>query len=110
MVAEECSSSLRCCRQVILANLFKHTALQSRFPCNMVALVNGTPLSLTLKDFLSHFLDFRCAPLACCLPACASQLPGMAAAADPPTGFCLGPAGRVACSEQQGPPLVMHAS
>jgi len=46
-------------RQVILANLYKHTALQSRFACNMVALVNGTPKSLTLKDFLSHFLDFR---------------------------------------------------
>lgn len=47
--------------QVILNNLYKHTALQSRFACNMVALVDGTPQSLSLKDFLRHFLDFRCA-------------------------------------------------
>lgn len=51
-------------RQVILNNLYKHTALQSRFACNMVALVDSTPQSLSLKDFLQHFLDFRCARLA----------------------------------------------
>lgn len=45
--------------QVILNNLYKHTALQSRFACNMVALVDGTPQSLSLKGFLRHFLDFR---------------------------------------------------
>jgi DNA gyrase/topoisomerase IV, subunit A len=49
--------------QVILNNLYKHTALQSRFACNMVALVDGTPQSLSLKDFLRHFLDFRRAAL-----------------------------------------------
>ncbi|KAK9814470.1 hypothetical protein WJX72_006459 [[Myrmecia] bisecta] len=46
--------------EMVLNNLYKHTALQSRFSCNLVALVNGTPLSLNLKDFLVHFLDFRC--------------------------------------------------
>lgn len=45
--------------QVVLNNLYKHTILQSKFACNMVALVDGTPLSLNLKDFLSHFLTFR---------------------------------------------------
>ncbi|GMH39770.1 hypothetical protein BSKO_07668 [Bryopsis sp. KO-2023] len=46
--------------QVVLNNLFKQTKLQSSFPCNMVALVNGTPKSLNLKEFLEHFLKFRC--------------------------------------------------
>lgn len=45
--------------QVILNNLYKHTVLQTRFACNMVALVDSTPQSLSLKDFLQHFLDFR---------------------------------------------------
>ncbi len=45
---------------VVLNNLFKHTSLQGRFPCNMVALVHGNPVSLTLKQFLQHFLEFRC--------------------------------------------------
>ena len=45
--------------QVVLANLYKHTLLESNFACNMVALVDGTPLMLNLKQFLSHFLDFR---------------------------------------------------
>eukprot|EP00891_Asterochloris_glomerata_P009690 jgi/Astpho2/9690/Aster-03682 len=45
---------------VVLNNLFKHTSLQGRFPCNMVALVHGNPVSLTLKQFLQHFLGFRC--------------------------------------------------
>ena len=46
--------------QLVQNALFKHTSLQTRFSCNMVALVNGTPRTLTLKDFLQHFLDFRC--------------------------------------------------
>lgn len=45
--------------EVVLNGLHVHTQLQSRFPCNLVALVNGTPCTLLLKDFLSHFLDFR---------------------------------------------------
>lgn len=46
--------------QVVLNNLYKFTALQMRFPVNAVALVNGTPLTLSLKDFLVNFLEFRC--------------------------------------------------
>ncbi len=46
--------------QVVLNSLYKQTALQGRFPCNMVALVAGTPQTLTLKQFLQHFLAFRC--------------------------------------------------
>ena len=49
-----------CRAQVVLNSLYKQTALQGRFPCNMVALVGGTPQTLTLKQFLQHFLDFRC--------------------------------------------------
>ncbi len=46
-------------KQVVLNNLYKHTVLQTRFACNMVALVNGKPMLLDLKQFLSHFLEFR---------------------------------------------------
>ena len=46
-------------KQVVLNNLYKHTVLQSRFACNMVALVDGKPMLLDLKQFLRHFLDFR---------------------------------------------------
>ncbi len=54
-------ASTQCKRmsQVILNNLYKHTALQSRFSCNMVALVDGRPQSMDLKLFLTKFLDFR---------------------------------------------------
>ena len=45
--------------QVILANLHKHTGLQATFACNMVALVDGTPQQLGLKDCLAHWLTFR---------------------------------------------------
>ncbi len=43
----------------MLNQLLKHTSVQTRFSCNMVALVGATPRTLNLKDFLSHFLDFR---------------------------------------------------
>jgi DNA gyrase/topoisomerase IV subunit A len=43
----------------VIASLFKHTRLETRFACNMVALVDGSPKQLGLKDFLQHFLDFR---------------------------------------------------
>ena len=46
--------------QVVLNNLYKCTALQMRFPVNAVALVDGTPLTLSLKEFLQRFLEFRC--------------------------------------------------
>lgn len=45
--------------RVVLNNLYKHTPLQSNFGANMVALVNGEPQLLTLKQFLQVFLEFR---------------------------------------------------
>ncbi len=44
---------------VVLNTLFKYTALQSSFSINNVALVNGRPRTLTLKDMLATFVDFR---------------------------------------------------
>jgi DNA gyrase subunit A len=45
--------------RVVLNNLYKQTPLQSNFGANMLALVNNEPQLLTLKGFLSTFLDFR---------------------------------------------------
>jgi DNA gyrase subunit A len=45
--------------QVVLNNLYKHTPIQANFGANMLALVNGEPRTLTLRDFLQVFLDFR---------------------------------------------------
>lgn len=45
--------------ELIMNQLQKHTAIQARFSCNMIALVDGLPKTLTLKDFLQEFLDFR---------------------------------------------------
>ena len=44
---------------VVLNTLFKYTALQSSFAINNVALVSGRPQTLTLKDMLKCFVDFR---------------------------------------------------
>lgn len=44
---------------VVLNTLYKYTALQSGFSINNVALVNGRPRTLALKDMLSTFVDFR---------------------------------------------------
>lgn len=43
----------------VLNNLFKHTALQTSFPVNMVALVNGTPQTMTLKLILEEYVKHR---------------------------------------------------
>ncbi len=43
----------------VLNNLFKHTSLQTSFPVNMVALVNGTPQTLNLKVILEEYLKHR---------------------------------------------------
>jgi DNA gyrase/topoisomerase IV subunit A len=40
----------------------KTKTVQSTFNANMVALDNGTPRSLTLRDFLVLWLEFRCDP------------------------------------------------
>jgi DNA gyrase subunit A len=45
--------------EIILNNLFKLTPLQSSFGVNMVALVNGTPRIVNLKDVLEHFFQHR---------------------------------------------------
>ncbi|HIK37366.1 MAG: DNA gyrase subunit A [Geminocystis sp.] len=45
--------------RVILNNLYKHTALQTNFGANMLALVGNKPQLLSLKEFLRVFLDFR---------------------------------------------------
>ena len=44
---------------VVLNTLFKYTALQSSFSINNVALVGGRPRTMTLKDMLGTFVDFR---------------------------------------------------
>ncbi|MGN8771035.1 DNA gyrase subunit A [Paenibacillus barengoltzii] len=44
---------------VVLNNLYKHTALQSTFGINMLAIVNNEPKILTLKDVLSHYLQHQ---------------------------------------------------
>jgi DNA gyrase subunit A len=45
--------------QVLLNNLYKHTALQTTFGMNMLALVNGHPKTLNLKEMLTHYLDHQ---------------------------------------------------
>src|SRR3989344_4535559 len=43
----------------VLNNLFKHTSLQTTFPANVVALVNGTPQTLNLKTIIEEYLKHR---------------------------------------------------
>src|SRR5919106_901373 len=45
--------------QVALNKLFKHTALQSTFGYNAVALVDGVPKTLSLLELIRHYLDFQ---------------------------------------------------
>ena len=45
--------------ELVMNQLQKHTAIQTRFSCNMIALVDGIPKTLLLKDFLKEFLKFR---------------------------------------------------
>ncbi len=44
---------------VVLNNLFKHTQLQTSFSVNNVALVNGRPFTLNLKELIHHFVEHR---------------------------------------------------
>lgn len=44
---------------VVLNKLFKFTALQTSFSVNNIALVDGRPELLTLRDMIVHFIDFR---------------------------------------------------
>jgi DNA gyrase subunit A len=45
--------------EVVLNNLYRFSALQTSFGCNMVALNGGRPEQLGLKDMLSAFIAFR---------------------------------------------------
>ena len=44
---------------VVLNKLYKYTALQTSFSVNNIALVNGRPEMLNLKDMISNFVDHR---------------------------------------------------
>ncbi len=44
---------------VILSQLYKYTPLQSSYGVNNVALVNGRPMTLNLKDMIEEFIKFR---------------------------------------------------
>jgi DNA gyrase subunit A len=44
---------------VVLNQLFKHTQMQTTFGVIMLALVNGQPKVLTLREMLNHFLEHR---------------------------------------------------
>jgi DNA gyrase subunit A len=45
--------------QVVLNKLFKHTALQTTFGYNAVALVDGVPRTLSLLELVTHYLDYQ---------------------------------------------------
>jgi DNA gyrase subunit A len=45
--------------QKVLNYLYKHTELEGNFNYNMIALVDGTPQTLSLKDFLTNFISHR---------------------------------------------------
>jgi DNA gyrase subunit A len=45
--------------QVVLNKLFKHTALQTTFGYNAVALVGGVPRTLSLLELIRYYLDFQ---------------------------------------------------
>ena len=44
---------------VVLNTLFKNTPLQTSFAVNNIALVNGRPQLLTMRDLIRHFIDHR---------------------------------------------------
>jgi DNA gyrase subunit A len=43
----------------VLNNLFKHTSLKMAFNANVVALVDGQPQTLSLKQMLQHYIEWR---------------------------------------------------
>ena len=45
--------------EIVLNNLYKHTALQTAFFVNTLALVDGQPQVLPLKRIIRHYIDFR---------------------------------------------------
>ncbi len=47
--------------EIVLNQLFKHTSLQTTFGIIMLALVDGEPRTLTVKQMLTHYIDHRVA-------------------------------------------------
>ncbi len=45
--------------EIVLNQLYKHTALQSVFAANMLAIVNNVPKILSLKEILQHYIDHQ---------------------------------------------------
>lgn len=45
--------------KAILNNIYKHTRLQTTFPANFVALVNGTPYTVNLKQIITEYIKHR---------------------------------------------------
>ncbi|GAA3079338.1 DNA gyrase subunit A [Kribbella aluminosa] len=45
--------------RVVLNNLYKHTPLQDTFGCNMLALVDGVPRTLSVDLFIKHWIDHQ---------------------------------------------------
>ncbi len=45
--------------QIVLNHLFKFTRMQDSFSINMLAIVDGKPKVMGLKDILAHFIDFQ---------------------------------------------------
>ncbi len=45
--------------EVVLNQLYKHTQMQTSFGINLLAVCNGQPKTLNLKEILKHFLDHR---------------------------------------------------
>lgn len=45
--------------ELVLNNLYKYTTMQTTFAVNMLALVDGQPRVISLKEALQHFIDFR---------------------------------------------------
>jgi DNA gyrase subunit A len=44
---------------IVLNNLYKYTSLQTSFSVNNIALVNGRPMQLNLKDLIQYFVEHR---------------------------------------------------
>ncbi|HTR75657.1 MAG TPA: DNA gyrase subunit A [Solirubrobacterales bacterium] len=45
--------------KVVLNNLYKKTAMQSTFGANMVALVDGVPRTLSLRELIEHYVEHQ---------------------------------------------------
>src|SRR6202012_4812446 len=45
--------------KVVLNKLYKHTPMQTTFGVNMVALVDGVPRTLSLREVIGHYIDHQ---------------------------------------------------